>query len=164
MGFEIERKWLPGREYAEKLITGADHAYIEQGYICCSPVLRIRKEGAKKYLTCKGEGFLKREEINLPLSEEAYMDLSSKCEGTVIKKERYFIPYEGYDIELDIFKGKYEGLIILEVEFPDIESAEAFTPPVDFGEEVTGNIEYTNAFLSSVSESGQPECKGLSDR
>lgn len=149
MGFEIERKWLPEEKNAKRLSIGASHVYIEQGYVCTDPVIRVRKEGENKYLTCKGKGFLKREEINLPLSDEAYSSLLCKCENLIIKKERYKIPYEnGLTIELDFFKGEHDGLIILEVEFPDDESARNFSAPDIFGTEVTGNPLYTNACLS----------------
>ncbi|MCQ2401023.1 MAG: adenylate cyclase [Lachnospiraceae bacterium] len=150
MGFEIERKWLPKKEDAEKMAKNANHISIEQGYICTDPVIRIRKEGENHLLTCKGEGFLVREEINLRISPEAYDMLLTKCENLIIKKERYTIPYEdtGLKIELDLFKEEHEGLIILEIEFPDEESAKSFCAPECFGVEVTGDARYTNACLS----------------
>lgn len=149
MGFEIERKWNPDRKDAVRMIGSTVPTDIEQGYICTDPVIRIRKEGEKKYLTCKGKGFLKREEINLPLSDEAYDSLAEKCENLIIKKQRYRIPYsDGLVIELDMFQAELEGLIILEIEFPDEEKAKLFTAPPGFGPEVTGDPDYTNACLS----------------
>lgn len=35
-----------------------------------------------------------REEYNLPLNEEAYNHLVSKCDGHIIKKTRYIIPID----------------------------------------------------------------------
>ena len=51
-------------------------------------------------------------------------------------------------IELDIFHGKFEGLILAEVEFPSLEEAKNFTPPEYFGEDVTFSTEYHNSTLS----------------
>ena len=51
-------------------------------------------------------------------------------------------------IEIDIFHGKFEGLILAEVEFPTIEEAESFQPPEYFGKDVTFSTEYHNSTLS----------------
>lgn len=37
--------------------------------------------------------------------------------------------YAHLTIELDVFSGVYDGLILAEVEFPTVEEAEAFVPP-----------------------------------
>lgn len=51
-------------------------------------------------------------------------------------------------IELDVFSGEYEGLMLAEVEFSSIEDAEHFAPPDWFGEDVTFSGEYQNSRLS----------------
>ena len=88
------------------------------------------------------------EEYNLPLNKESYNHLKAKADGNVITKRRYLIPYDKYTIELDIFKGAFEGLIYAEVEFDTLEEATSFTPPSWFGTDVTSNPEYTNSYLS----------------
>ena len=91
-----------------------------------------------------------REEYNLPLNKEAYEHLLAKADGTVLVKTRYVIPEaEGLKIELDIFHGKYEGLILAEVEFSSEEEAEQYRPPEWFGEEVTFSSQYHNSVLSA---------------
>ena len=54
----------------------------------------------------------------------------------------------GLTIELDVFEGAYEGLILAEVEFPTKEAALAFVPPSWFGRDVTFSGEYQNSRLS----------------
>lgn len=67
---------------------------IEQAYLNTDPVVRIRKEDERYYLTYKGKGLLAREEYNLPLNEESYLHLREKADGNVISKKRYLIPIE----------------------------------------------------------------------
>ncbi len=121
---------------------------IEQGYLCTEPVVRVRRKGEEYWLTCKGKGFLVREEYELPLTEESYRHLLAKADGRVIEKDRYHIPYGAYTVELDVFDGELAPLIIAEVEFPTVEAAEFFVPPDWFGEDVTENPAYSNSNLS----------------
>lgn len=142
---EIERKFkiksLPDLDKYE-------YRVIEQGYLCTDPVMRVRKEDDKYYMTYKGRGFLEREEYNLPLNKESYEHLLKKADGVIITKMRYLIPYGEHTIELDVFKGAHEGLIIAEVEFETKEKALAFEAPDWFAEDVTKNPDYTNSNLS----------------
>lgn len=143
---EIERKFtvktLPSG------LEGYECLSLEQAYLNTSPVIRIRRENNSCYLTYKGAGLMAREEYNLPLTEEAYLHLLPKCDGNVITKKRYRIPYLGYVIELDLFQSPFQGLILAEVEFSSVEEAEAFTPPDWFDTDVTYNSAYQNSNLS----------------
>jgi CYTH domain-containing protein len=149
---EIERKYL-----ITKLPDGAtDHPHhlIEQGYLSTDPVVRVRKEDDTYYLTYKSKGLLEREEYNLPLTKDSYEHLIKKADGHILTKKRYLIPLEASDhltIELDIFEGRYEGLMLAEVEFKSREEAEIFTAPEWFGEDVTFSGEYQNSRLSKLS-------------
>lgn len=146
---EIERKFLIPR-----LPQGYEtHPFrqIEQAYLCTDPVVRIRREDSSYYLTYKGKGLLAREEYNLPLTPGAYSHLLPKADGIVLAKKRYLIPTEGREellIEMDIFEGEYEGLILAEVEFSTEEEAMAFIPPAWFGKDVTFTRDYQNSALS----------------
>ncbi len=159
---EIERKFLI------KELPGDLSAYrsrqIEQAYLCREPVIRIRRDQEKYYMTYKGSGLMERTEYNLPLTKESYEHLLEKADGRVIRKVRYEIPlladeslFPGFDeerlgkinsltplvIELDIFSCP-EGRILAEVEFPDRETAEAFVMPELFIKEVTDDPAYHN--------------------
>lgn len=147
---EIERKYL-----IDRLPDGLDawpSRPIEQAYLCTDPVVRVRQDGDSFYLTYKGRGLMAREEYNLPLTEEAYCHLLAKADGNILTKMRYRIPLEGtgLTVELDVFSGKFDGLVLAEVEFPDQETAESFTPPEWFGREVTFTGEYQNSRLSQL--------------
>ncbi|MDR1765325.1 MAG: CYTH domain-containing protein [Lachnospiraceae bacterium] len=148
---EIERKFRPAGHSLSDI--GFDYRafpcrHIEQAYLCTDPVVRIRREDDGCYLTYKGRGLLAREEYNLPLGEAAYRHMLAKADGHVITKKRYLIPCGCYTIELDVFEGVHEGLVIAEVEFPSVEEAHAFVPPPWLGEDVTENPAYHNSVLS----------------
>ena len=145
---EIERKFLVKKEEIPSLSSYPFHE-IEQGYLCTSPVVRIRRQDEEYYLTYKSAGLLAREEYNLPLTREAYEHLRPKADGIVISKTRYLIPEkEGLTIELDIFHGEYEGLLLAEVEFSSEEEAHSYQPPTWFLEDVTYSPRYHNINMS----------------
>lgn len=161
---EIERKFTI-KELPVDLETYPFH-HIEQGYLCTSPVVRVRKEDNSYILTYKGSGMMAREEHNLALNEEAYYHLRKKADGNIISKKRYLIPLknpafrdgfptppEDYTltIELDIFDPPFSPLILAEVEFGSKEAAEAFVPPSWFDQDVTYCKEYHNSYMASMS-------------
>ena len=89
-----------------------------------------------------------REEHNLPLTKESYEHLKTKADGRIITKKRYMIPYEGHTIELDIFEGELDWLVLAEVEFSSEEDANLFIAPEWFEEDVTFSTKYHNSNLS----------------
>lgn len=145
---EIERKY--------RILTPPDHyqeypcRQLEQAYLCTEPVVRVRREDDVFYLTYKSKGLLSREEYNLPLTREAYEHLLPKADGLILTKYRYLIPIAdtGLTIELDVFSGDYEGLILAEVEFSSVDEANAFVPPDWFGPDVTMTGDFQNSRLS----------------
>lgn len=144
---EIERKFLINQ--IPFALDGYTKRKIEQAYLCTEPVVRVRRDNDDYYLTYKSKGFIAREEYNLPLTAEAYSHLLAKHDGLVITKTRYEIPEkDGLTIELDIFEGEYDGLVLAEVEFESEEHAAAYTPPEWFGEDVSNSSKYHNSTLS----------------
>ncbi len=146
---EIERKFLL------KEIPGSLSDYqkkeIEQVYVCTAPVIRARKTDDHYTLTVKGSGMLAREELNLPMSAEAYEHLKAKADDHPITKTRYLIPLEGgLTGELDVFHGLLAGLSFMEIEFPSVEEALAYVPPAWVSEDVTENPKYHNSYLSKM--------------
>ena len=161
---EIERKFIinslddvPGD------LESYPHTRIEQAYLCTNPVVRVRRDGDRYYLTYKGSGMMEREEANLPLTMEAYNHLLLKADGNVISKIRYRIelknpkvkegtptPPSDYTltVELDVFAPHFAPLLLAEVEFGSKEAAESFLPPEWFGEEVTYRREYHNSNMA----------------
>lgn len=159
---EIERKFTV-KKLPENLESYPSR-HIRQGYLCTSPVVRVRREDDEYILTYKGSGMLAREEYNLPLNREAYRHLIGKADGNIISKRRYLIPLpcpafrEGFPVppkgceltvELDIFEPPFAPLVLAEVEFGSREAAEAFVPPDWFDEDVTYCREYHNSYMAS---------------
>lgn len=148
---EIERKFLPDPEVLPFRPEDFPCRKIEQGYLCTSPVVRIRRDNEKYFLTYKSRGLMVREEYNLPLTREAYDHLKAKIDGRLITKTRYVIPLEnGLSLELDIFEGSLAPLVLAEIEFPDEESARAYKAPEWLGEDVTMSAQYHNSTLSQL--------------
>ena len=150
MNMEIERKFLPTKlpDDLEKY----PHHVIEQAYLNTSPVIRIRKQDDEYILTYKGGGMMARTEYNLPLNKESYEHLLKKADGNIISKVRYRIPINDGSLtaELDIFKGKFDGMTLVEVEFSSVEQADGFQKPDWFGEDVTYDRIYHNSYLSKI--------------
>ena len=144
---EIERKFIP--KCLPDNLDSYEHHDIQQAYLNTSPVIRIRKQDEDYFLTYKGSGMMSREEYNLPLTADAYKHLKPKADGILITKDRYEIPEkDGLFIELDVFDGEYEGVLLAEVEFPTEEAANAYTAPEWFGEDVTYSTNYHNSTMS----------------
>lgn len=153
---EIERKFLV-RSLPEHLEQYPCH-HIEQAYLCTGPVVRIRHLDDQFILTYKSGGKMAREEVELPLTNEAYYHLREKADGTIITKTRYVLPlYDTLKIELDLFHGDLDGFIMAEVEFPTIEAANAFTPPAWFLKDVTFLPDFHNSRISALDEEGRKE-------
>jgi CYTH domain-containing protein len=159
MALEIERKWLvkevPSKPQVFYVVDAIAQAYvIDKDHT----VLRVRSVTRFQYdsmynsfgvITVKGpsyfEGAVEEYEMDIPYSMAEV--LISACDK-VLYKSRTNIPFANDRvIELDVFDGKLAGLIVAEVEFPNIEEANAFVPPDWFGQEVTGRKEYANANL-----------------
>lgn len=156
---EIERKYalnfLPGE------LSQYRYKVIEQGYLCHKPTIRIRKSNDDYILTYKSKFGIERKsensalinnEVELPLTEDAFYELKAKTDGNIIHKTRYLIPLDnGLTAELDVFEGKLAGLNVVEVEFPDEKTADEFTPPAWFGKELSSDRRFSNYNLSKLS-------------
>lgn len=156
---EIEKKFLV-EEMPENL-NRYSKKEIEQGYLSSrNPVLRVRRSNNDYFLTYKSRyGILEANdsdslisnEVELPISSEAYYHLLEKSDYNIIRKTRYLIPLEdNLTAELDVFHEILEGLIFLEVEFTDELSAKNFIPPSWFGQDVTLNDSYKNNYLIRI--------------
>lgn len=146
---EIERKFLIKK--SPDNLTSYKARKIEQAYLCTDPVVRVRRDNDDYYLTYKSKGMIVREEYNLPLTKEAYGHLLAKADGNIITKTRYEIPEkDNLTIELDVFEGKFDGLLLAEVEFASEEEALGYIPPEWFGEDVSNSTKYHNSTLSRL--------------
>ena len=146
---EIERKFLI-RQMPERL-NGYRHSEIMQGYLVSDAEgthVRLRRRDDKHTLTFKRGAARSREEREIQLDAEQFATLWPATVGRRLTKVRYEIPWEKQVIELDIYRGRHEGLAVAEVEFEDETSCAAFTPPAWFGEDVSGDRRYGNVALA----------------
>ncbi|MCF7944788.1 MAG: NUDIX domain-containing protein [Spirochaetia bacterium] len=130
-----------------------------------------------------------RQEEEIPLSSSDFNRLQKFTQNRIIQKRRYVIPYQdaarvtvwshqrdpenlvSHDIqtqflqdlqvELDVFSGKHDGLVIAEVEFSSRKAMEAFIPPEWFGTDVTDDPVFKNSSLACADLSPLREVKAL---
>ena len=147
---EIERKFLV-RQIPEKL-KHHRHFQIAQGYLASEPGgrhVRLRKKGKTASLTFKVGRGAHREEREIKLTPKQFAALWPATAGRRLRKVRYDIPWRNLVIEIDVYRGKHSGLVVAEVEFPDLATCREFKPPPWFGREVTGQKRYSNVRLAN---------------
>lgn len=149
MAYEIERKFLVTELPSE--IDRYPHSEIMQGYLIVTEnniEIRIRKKGERFSETVKAGSGLVRRESEKEITEETFFEHWPLTKGKRVQKVRYEIEYEDILIELDIYSGELEGLVVAEVEFESEEEGGHFLPPEWFGEEVTHDERYKNKNLA----------------
>lgn len=152
---EIERRFLVNTLHDIDL-SKFNNKRIVQDYLYSDRFSAIRKRciisnTEKKYIyTIKtGKSKFSVNEIEKEITEEEYKSLIINEENNTIDKIRYYIPYEnGLTIELDVFKGIYEGIIFAEIEFESEKQAENFKLPKWFGNEISSKI--TNSMMAKT--------------
>ena len=147
---EIERKFLV-KQLPEKL-KRRRHYPIAQGYLASEPGgrhVRLRKKGKTASLAFKVGRGAHREEREVKLSPKQFAALWPATVGRRLRKLRYEIPWKNLLIEIDVYRGKHSGLVVAEVEFPDLATCREFKPPQWFGREVTGQKRYSNVRLAN---------------
>lgn len=159
MSTEIERRFRLDKDFLKhsdidfKVLKSYE---IIQGYLNVEPAIRVRKKNDKYYFCVKSEidESIARAEYEIEISFDVFNSLLKKCDGIVLEKTRYVLPYSfngsSYEIEIDVFHKDYESLIIAEIEFQGLDEAKSFIPPEFLCDEITGIKEYSNANLSIV--------------
>lgn len=147
---EIERKFLV-RKLPDKL-EDFPHAQIEQGYLALEGdgvQVRMRKAGENLSLTYKRNQEDAREEREITLTPEQFAILWPATAERRLSKTRYDVPLGHLVIEIDVYHGRHEGLIVAEVEFADKAEAHSFQPPPWLGDDVSRDPRYSNQLLAS---------------
>jgi adenylate cyclase len=147
-GAEIERKYLVERVPGG--LDWLDERPLRQGYVALDgdTEVRVREDAGAWRLTVKHGGGLRRLEEDIEIDARRGEALWSLTEGRRVRKRRRRLAYRGAVLEVDVFEGDLEGLIVAEVEFPDEGAAHAFAPPDWFGRELTGEPGYSNRALA----------------
>lgn len=145
--FEIERKFLVKDSTYKSLAT--KRIEIEQGYLSrkIEATVRVRIKDENAVITIKGitRGCV-REEYEYEIPVEDARNMIKMCRGFIIRKTRWIVPFEGYDWEVDEFKGTLIGLTLAEIELPSPETE--FKIPPFIGKEVTLDPRFFNSNLS----------------
>lgn len=146
---EIERKYLLVDDSFKGYATACK--VIKQGYLSLSErcTVRIRRSADKAYMTVKGqnaEGRIAHFEWEKEIDLQDFEALLPLCEGIIIDKERYIVPLGELKVEIDVFHGVHEGLVLAEIELPR-EDYQVTLPPF-IGKEVTDDIRYYNSYLA----------------
>jgi adenylate cyclase len=147
---EIERKFLVKRLPVADL-ENFPRDEIAQGYLAIESggvQVRLRKKGNVRSLTYKRNLKNGREEREIRISAEQFEALWPATAGRRLTKVRYEMPWKGHTIEIDVYTGRHDGLVVAEVEFADEKSCTAFKPPDWMDEDVTGKARYSNVLLA----------------
>jgi CYTH domain-containing protein/CHAD domain-containing protein len=149
MATEIERKFHLPRAPAR--LAAREGKEIEQGYLAvdAGSEVRLRRRGEDRILTVKRGRGESRDELEVSLDAELFERLWAVTAGRRLVKRRTVVGLDGgLEAEVDVYAGRLEGLVVVEVEFGSQQESEAFTPPSWFGEEVTGDERYANQALA----------------
>ncbi|MDQ2700439.1 MAG: CYTH domain-containing protein [Actinomycetota bacterium] len=154
MAPEIERKFLLDEEPA--WLAECESRAIEQGYLVVSDTdeVRLRRDGDALRMTVKLGHGMSRDETEIDLEPAQFEALWLLTVGRRIGKVRYLVPLGGgLTAEVDVYSGRQKGFQVVEVEFGSLQAAEAFEPPSWFGQDVTGQPEYSNQKMA-LADSG----------
>jgi adenylate cyclase len=155
-GIEIENKYL-----IDKMpdLSGHNPTVIQQGYLCLGVdgnEVRLRRRGDQYSLGMKGDGTIARQQAFIDINAEQFATLWPAASKLEISKLRYELPYGDYLIELDVFQGPLQGLVVAEVEFRSEDHKSQFRPPAWFGPDVTHDPQYQNKNLALKANSIKP--------
>jgi adenylate cyclase len=144
---EVERKFLLP-EPPE--LDGTESDEIDQGYLAIGSdgEVRLRRKTDQHLLTVKRGAGISREEAEVELDTDAFERLWPLTEGRRLRKRRHIVPFGDLDVEVDVYEGELDGLVVAEVEFPSEDEARGFEPPAWIGDEVTGDERYLNETLA----------------
>ena len=159
-GIEIEKKYkvlkLPENLEKYKKIE-IEQAYLNYG---CTPTLRIRKYNEDEYILSyksRKKGYKEDlsicDEVELPLSKDAYEHIKTKVDGRIIYKTRYIIPLDdGLKVEIDRFKDFFDGVCFAEIEFKSEEQAKKYKRPCWLGEDISGEKRVKNGYMAITAQ------------
>jgi CYTH domain-containing protein len=146
---EIERKFI-----VRSLLFPLDNYSFEdirQGYlVTCRDgnEARVRQKGDHYFLTIKKGAGLERQETEIAISQAQFEKLYQATADERLEKRRYVIQDENDVIEVDIFGGKLEGLMLAEVEFKTVNDSKTYKVPSWFDREVTDDQRFANRNLA----------------
>ncbi len=145
---EVERTFRVER-LPDELGAGSD---VRQAYVALDGEVevRVRQRDGRCTLGVKGGAGLSRTEVEVHIDAGRFDVLWALASGRTVEKVRHEIAVGDLTAEVDRYRGRLEGLCLVEVEFDDEAAAGAFEPPPWFGPEVTDEPGWSNAELAST--------------
>lgn len=146
---ECERKFL-----VEAVPDGLDPSAtveLRQGYLAADERISVRVRDAGTggcTLTVKAGSGVERTELEWSITRQEFEAAWPHTGCQRIEKTRHMIPFGDHVIELDVFAGDLDGLVVAEVEFDSVSASDDFEPPAWFGRDVTDDGRYSNASLA----------------
>lgn len=164
MATEIERKFLLANDGWRMQYTRRRR--IRDGLIATAVgrKVRVRAYDDRATLTVKakiGDLTDAEYEYEIPLADAEEL-LANHCDGRVLSKTRYDVPYEGFIWEIDEYDGALSGVVLAEVELSR-EDAEVSLPPWA-GAEITGRSEYKKSNMHAARLAALATVTGASPR
>ena len=159
MAIEIERKFLM---HGQPWIEWGKGTLYKQGYASRGSHLttRVRIAGDQGFLTLKGKTKgVQRLEFEYKIPVEDAQELLNLCEGGVIEKYRWIVPFKSMIWEVDVFLGQNQGLAVAEIELDSVDQAIEY--PSWIGQEVSHDHRYFNGALSKFPWTEWPENQRL---
>jgi adenylate cyclase len=144
---EIERKFLL-RDDGWRA-AAIKRQQMTQGYLASGPrvSVRVRVAGSEAALNIKSGGLVaSRLEYEYAIPVDEARELLDLCAAPLIDKTRHFVPYGGFEWEVDEFHGDNAGLIVAELELDN--EGQEFPRPSWLGAEVTHLERYYNSRLA----------------
>lgn len=146
MAQEIERKFLIASDAWRA--QAVRRARMSQGYLASAPnaSVRARIAGEQAWLNIKIGGLVaSRQEFEYDIPVADAEALLAAAQGPLIEKTRHYVPYQGFEWEIDEFHGENDGLIVAEIELEAED--QPFPRPPWVGTEVTHLTRYYNVNL-----------------
>jgi len=147
MAQEIERKYLVVNDDWKQQVSRSD--YYRQGYLSGSEKssIRVRIANDRAWLNIKSATLgIQRTEYDYEIPVADATDMAERfCQGAIIEKTRYFVPYDNHLWEIDVFEGANQGLVVAEIELSHED--ETFAVPEWIGAEVSDDPRYYNVCL-----------------
>lgn len=151
--YDVNKDEIPINDIKSKI-------YIEQVYSVIGnnkgiPDVRIRKteeNGKSKYFNTvkyKTENKNSRVEIEQEIGKDDYDKIFKLIDKKPVRKNRYLIPI-GDNLMAEVDEFLDTNKIIVEVEFPDIDTMDNFTPPKWFSKEIKGKQSFNAQVFSMI--------------
>lgn len=155
---ERERRYLL-QDLPQGMTRADHHLQITDNYMTGSR-LRMRKvrdpktnkwvaKLTQKFALADGD-FARTIITNTYLNAVEAETLSTLFNSNEIRKNRYYLDYEGKKFSIDMFLGELFGLVLAEVAFETDEELESFTKPSFALADVTDNELFTGGRLSQL--------------